>query len=50
MSEIQKYVQSNALGSLLTEDGTPDIRNIRRLNRSSMILSSNPYSEFNFMS
>ncbi|XP_048321137.2 sodium/calcium exchanger NCL2 [Ziziphus jujuba] len=31
MSEIQKYVQSNALGSLLTEDGTPDIRNIRRL-------------------
>ncbi|CAB4277405.1 unnamed protein product [Prunus armeniaca] len=31
MSEVLRHVQSNSLGSILTEDGMPDIPNIRRL-------------------
>ncbi|PQP98195.1 uncharacterized protein Pyn_30670 [Prunus yedoensis var. nudiflora] len=31
MSEVLRHVQSNSLGSILTEDGMPNIPNIRRL-------------------
>ncbi|BFG29106.1 hypothetical protein CerSpe_153800 [Prunus speciosa] len=31
MSEVLRHVQSNSLGRILTEDGMPDIPNIRRL-------------------
>lgn len=48
MTEIQKYAQNNAMGSLLTEDGTPDIHSIRRSDRPPMVPSSSPYSKFIF--
>lgn len=31
MSEVLRHVQSNSLGSILTEDGKPNLENIRRL-------------------